>query len=119
MSDLISRQKAIDYFVEHTSYVDEDGKRVPSENILRKMWTEVFSKIPSAEPERKWIPASEVLPEGAMRVLTTIETNHKGKQVRSGFYYQNYFHNDNGDTWNATDKEVLAWMPLPEPYRGE
>ena len=50
-NELINRQEAIDYFVEHTSYVDEDGKRVPSENILRKMWTEVFSKIPSVESE--------------------------------------------------------------------
>ena len=37
----------------------------------------------------------------------------------SGGYFKGYFMMDNGDTWNETDKEILAWMPLPEPWRGE
>jgi hypothetical protein len=26
------------------------------------------------------------------------------------------FMNDNGDTWNDSDKEVVAWMPLPHAF---
>lgn len=66
----------------------------------------------------KWISCSERLPETDMcRTLTTICTPYKGTNVRSGCFYRGLFMNDNGDTWNATDKEVLAWMPLPEPYK--
>ena len=69
--------------------------------------------------EPHWIKCSERLPETDMyRTLTTIRTPHKGTNVRSGHFYKGFFCNDNGDTWNATDKEVLAWMPLPEPYKG-
>ncbi len=72
--------------------------------------------VDSNEPH--WIPVTERLPEvDTYRTLTTIRTLHKGTNVRSGHYYKGFFCNDNGDTWNATDEEVLAWMPLPEPYK--
>ena len=65
-----------------------------------------------------WIRTDERLPEHDLdRVLTTIAIPGREKKVRSGHYFQGYFMNDNGDTWNATDKEVQAWMPLPEPYK--
>ena len=79
----------------------------------------MLESIPSAEPERKWIPVTEALPKDMDRLLATIVRSDGSKRVRSGHYYKGYFMMDNGDTWNATDKEVLAWMPLPEPYRGE
>lgn len=67
--------------------------------------------------EPRWTPCSERLPEADMcRTLTTISTPYKGANVRSGCFYRGRFMNDNGDTWNATDEEVIAWMPLPEPY---
>ena len=53
MSDLISRQEAIDYFVTNIGVVDEDGFSVDDYDELMKVWTERFSGIPSAEPERK------------------------------------------------------------------
>ena len=113
MSDLIDRQNAIDVLEILSDKMSDAGQTVMAQAVA------VLKDLRSEEPGRKWTPVAEALPEGAMCVLTTIETKHKGKQVRSGFYYQNHFHNDNGDTWNATDKEVLAWMPLPEPWRGE
>ena len=74
--------------------------------------------VEEAEEIGRWIPCSERLPETDMcRTLTTICTPYKGTNVRSGCFYRGLFMNDNGDTWNATDKEVLAWMPMPEPYK--
>lgn len=67
--------------------------------------------------EPHWIPCSERLPKADMtRTLTTISTPHKGTNVRSGHFYRGMFFNDNGDCWNASDEEVLAWMPSPKPY---
>lgn len=69
--------------------------------------------------EVKWIPVSEALPKDMDRLLATIVRSDGSKRVRSGNYYKGLFMMDNGDTWNETDKEVLAWMPLIEPWRGE
>lgn len=71
---------------------------------------------PSAEPEPKWIPVSERLPEEKEMVLIT---NNKG-HVRCG-QYQGTFDDKNYRWWwkHNTLEEVIAWMPLPEPWRGE
>ena len=69
--------------------------------------------------EVKWIPVSEELPKDMDRLLATIVRSDGSKRVRSGHYYKGLFMMDNGDTWKETDKEILAWMPLIEPYRGD
>ena len=117
MSDLISRKDAIDYFVTNIGVVDADGYAVDDYDERVKIWTERFSGIPSAEPE--WIPVTEALPEDMDRLLATIVRSNGEKRVRSGHYYKGLFMMDNGDTWNETDKEILAWMPLVEPWEGE
>jgi hypothetical protein len=56
--DCISRQAAIDYFVTNVGFHDEDGYPIEDSDELRKIWTEYFDGIPSAQPERKrgkWI----------------------------------------------------------------
>ena len=72
--------------------------------------------------ERKWIPCSERLPEARRSVL--ISTNHKcGNWTGEGCYWETTESHViwKGYRWNATywDDEVIAWMPLPEPYKGE
>ena len=101
MSDLISRQDALDA-------VNDCG-----------ICIQKIMDIPSAELEQKWTPVTEALPEEDMeRTLVTIDCRGR-KNVRSGHFFKGYFMNDNGDTWKTTDPEVTAWMPLPEPWRGE
>ena len=68
----------------------------------------------------EWVPTSERLPdEKGTYTLVTIKIPKREPKVRSGFFYKGDFHNDNGDFWRATDKEVVAWMPLPEPYEAD
>ena len=63
-----------------------------------------------------WTPCSERLPDDMTYVLTTIHIPGREPVVRSGFYENGLFHNDNGDVWKATDEEVAAWQRSPEPY---
>ena len=99
-------------------------QKVSEMNISRKCKMELLGMITAIEMKHdemmpKWIPVSEVLPKDMDRLLATIVMANGEKRVRSGHYYKGLFMMDNGDTWNETDKEILAWMPLVEPYGGE
>lgn len=56
-----------------------------------------------------WIPTSERLPEAGQTVLATI----KGGLVWCIVFEKGKF------TDFRNDFEVLAWQPLPEPYKGD
>ena len=73
--------------------------------------------IPSVKPERekgKWIPCSERLPEYGKTVLWC---NDKGSIFTTAITYMN------GTSWAVGKRhrrcQVVAWMPLPEPYGGD
>ena len=67
----------------------------------------------------RWIPCSERLPKYGKTVLIT---NAKGN-VSYGRFRGVEFWEEDGDscwTWKKnTIEHVLAWMPLPEPYKEE
>lgn len=109
MSNLIKRDKAIDYFVTNIGIVDADGYAVDDYDERVKIWTERFSGIPSAEPERKWIPVTEALPQNYQQ---TICIDSRGKMM-IGTY------GEYGWTFPCYMNEPVAWMPLPEAWRGE
>ena len=124
MSDTISRQAAIDA-VEHITSsmsvcVNTDEchgmKRMQRQAVIE------LANLPSAQPEQRWIPCSERLPEegdyksciecldGAVWYFTENGT------MGIGYYYEST------KEWSTTDDlktdgKVVAWMPLPEPYQ--
>lgn len=69
--------------------------------------------------ESEWILCSENLPKEDSRVLTTIQLPHCKRYVISSDYLRHTFYNDNGDCWMDDDEEVLAWMPLTNPWEGK
>jgi len=91
--DLISRAAAIDVML---AALDDDWE---SDYAKDRM-----CELPSAQPEQRWVPCSERLPEKIGFYLTTT----KDKAV-----YCDYWNEDNFDRTEM----VIAWMPLPEPYR--
>lgn len=74
--------------------------------------------IPSVRSSN-WIPVTERLPEKCGFYFVTKEKDY-GRYVSIEFFYQDR-------TWSAelnpiawsTGWKVTAWMPLPEPYKGE
>ena len=76
---------------------------------------------PTIEPER-WIPVTERLPDDVEigeEYPTVIFCDSDGK-VYVGFYEYGIYGNKwwNNTDWNDVVDDVLAWMPLPEPYKG-
>ena len=71
---------------------------------------EKVEKIRAKRPQGKWIPVSERLPEkGNQSYLVTVEY---GEGIICSC--QRFFFND-AIGWN--DDCVIAWQPLPEPYK--
>lgn len=62
-----------------------------------------------------WIPVSERLPEESGNYLIAIaDSNYKNGQ----FFEISWFYPSN-HTWSFRNANVIAWMPLPEPYKAE
>lgn len=75
-------------------------------------WKEKYFELVENEIVSKWIPCSERLPENAMNVIaqfsdgTVTELRYAGNGIFEGIY-------------DYSTKVIIAWMPLPEPYREE
>jgi hypothetical protein len=76
--------------------------------------------IKALEQEPRWISISERLPEDFQRVLVTIVNYNGDKVVRVAEYSRRTFKiKENYEQWNVGEKGLLAWRPLPEPYKAE
>ena len=77
---------------------------------------------PTIEPQ-KWIPITEAEP-GAAHVLATLRWDEDDYEVTELDYWATVAAQDDKDkviSARARDiiEHVIAWMPLPEPWRGE
>ena len=109
MQDLISRQAAFDACL--------DGFCACVNDCVNEI-----KKLPSAQPEQRWIPCSERLPSENGDYLVTLEngvvkilgySTTQRTTYPKGFYYIK-----DGFSWRQMQNPVVAWMPLPEPYKG-
>lgn len=129
--DLISRQDVIDVLndgaellrrvLDETYVVGDDRAKYEWGIGLIESYISDMNELPSAQ---QWIPCSERLPEendyksciecldGAVWYFT------KNGTMGMGYYYKST------KEWSTTDDlktdgKVIAWMPLPEPYKGK
>ena len=85
-------------------------------------WSDAYDKayiigtleeVPSADRQQEWIPCSERLPKSHGYYICTCKDGSKYKRVSAVKW-------SNG--WQLTGARaywiVLAWMPLPEPWKG-
>lgn len=88
--------------------------------------TFVLDEIPSAEQEQRWTPISECLPAEEKDVLVTVRFDGYKDGIKPTTYVE-VAHQIDGEWSSYSDDykvarnrhHVLAWMPLPEPWRGE
>ena len=82
----------------------------------------MIREAPTIEPKQEWIPCSERLPE-EVRASYWICTDD-GYQCQCRWTNVNPFWSDLTTDWHWNPyeaprySEVVAWMPLPEPWKG-
>ena len=104
-----------------------------SKNNISKIVELLFADLEQDEKENGWIPVSERLPEDERECLVTLEKVLGTPETLFGI--ANYLKFDDAGYWNENkygylewDKysdghggtkmyKVIAWMPLPEPYK--
>lgn len=81
----------------------------------------VFSEL----DKRIWIPVTERLPDEGVEVLVTVEVDGKTyiengiiSAVRHGVWDTIYDRYEQEVYQRNRNAKFLAWMPLPEPYKG-
>lgn len=119
-TDTISRQAAIDAVSE--ACFELRG--------IFKECEERLLALPFARPEQRWTPCSEGLPEekdaGILKklginkrsdyVIATVEVAGERMTVATCTYDGVWYWDKK---YAFPDFKVVAWMPLPEPYKGE
>lgn len=77
---------------------------------------EWLKELKQLREQTRWIPVNEELPEDGEEVLTCSTVGFIEIQSLEN-PYDVYWENQKGD-WTDFD-EVIAWMPLLEPYKAE
>lgn len=110
---------------ELTGEVCDDSPVTKEERKLYTMNKEICGIIkaqPTIEPYGTWIPCSERLPKEAEEYHVTQYKKNAVNEYCDGYRTARIFFDDHG-WWDDVDAlagwEIIAWMPLPEPYRKE
>lgn len=101
------------------SFIDVGHLRNPNELCFSEMDVKnIIDKQPTISPAANWTPCSVAFPEDQSDVL--IYFDRCGGEIGIGYYAERA---DGVKFWCAMGSmlcyNVLAWQPLPEPYRGE
>lgn len=115
MDRLISLQAAIDAICKEGTRLERNGTVAMCE--IKQWCIDLLERLPSAQPEPQWIPCSERLPAYGEDVLISIggccNVGHivpVNEEEQYNWYFSGWYHLPN---------DVDAWMPLPEPWKGE
>lgn len=112
VGDMISRKDAIDALKEKVFHnlSDEFYGAMQVFDIV----TTALLELPSAQPEQRWIPVSERLPEVRQWVLCQCRATIMDvlRLTKEGCWQRLSPRTEYFATF------VTAWMPLPEPYKG-
>ena len=83
--------------------------------VFDECWEAGGMAIEALKSRPKWIPCSERLPDNPSPVIITVlwHKPYDNYEVTIGEYW-----NETEGWGNWENAEIVAWMPLPEPWKG-
>lgn len=82
--------------------------------VIEEEYSKMAKELAELRQQNRWIPVSERLPDYNEEVLIT---NGKYVTIDTRYFLEN---TEDGEayTWDINGwDDVIAWMPLPEPYK--
>lgn len=82
--------------------------------VIEEEYSKMAKELEELRKQNRWIPVSERLPDYNEEVLIT---NGKYVTIDTRYFLEN---TEDGEayTWDINGwDDVIAWMPLPEPYK--
>lgn len=118
ISDLVNAPDAELEVFEFCASGENPCKEYDQEKHCCHRWTKVIRKTVEDVKNNQWIPVSEALPKEDIDVLLQFPHTMAVGYQENGFW--NIVNCD--DLYSGLDKadaKPIAWMSLPEPWRGE
>lgn len=106
---MIDEKKLIRYIKEE---INPYGK--PFEGTVFEFGCKVMEHIENMDKVGEWIPCSERLPEEDVDVLLCVNDEYD-----NAYFTVAYHHIVWQTEFGGMYGEVVAWMPLPDPYKEE
>ena len=86
-----------------------------------KLWRIAYERGKADRPQ-EWIPCSERLPNENGDYLVTLENGVVKilgySTTQRTTYPKGFYHIKDGFSWRQMQNPVVAWMPLPKPWKG-
>ena len=131
--ELIEKYKLM--LIESTNIIDSKDELNVLDTILFRFWQMGWLDKLEQPTAQQWIPCSERLPKTHetgnsfsgiyMQSSPVLVYGVPEYEEEYGFHVVTYCDDKNGCTYWSTEldavtiNEVYAWMPLPEPWKGE
>lgn len=117
--DMINRQAAINALICKMRPHDNGDGTMTIYAMSERLVRETLNNLPSVQPEQQWIPCSERLPHGSCSDLVNVSIHNDSGDTPYDYTSCGWITTD-GEDWivdNEINNHVVAWMPLPEPYK--
>lgn len=113
--------KGLEQSLDDYCELNDEGKTAFRMGIIALELFGNAEQLSSVQPEQKWIPCSERLPEVSDYYLIQHPRRICPDEMAVAFYSVEEAELDKNYTWEfkpfADCEEVIAWMPLPKPYK--
>lgn len=103
----MTNEEAIEYLESIPKYIDYNNE---SYDAVSWQILEAIQQAIEALKAQRWILCSERLPETDEIMLVTAKPKKGVPNVNRAYYFDGFWHG------SGSMSNVLAWMPLPEPY---
>ena len=118
--DCISREALLTLLEEPMNWTDSEAEIQEQKDY--ENFVALVKSMPIVTPQQaRWIPCSERMPEVSDHYLIQYSRHICPDEMAVAYYSVEEAECDKNYTWEfkpfADCKEVIAWMPLPEPYK--
>lgn len=103
-------EKVIKYVEAVAEEQEKEAKEWHKIQVSRQL-AEWLKELKQLKEQTRWIPVSEKLPKEKGLYLVSVKNDHERRYSKTCWY-------EGRNNWFAR-QDVLAWQPLPQPYKAE